>query len=82
MTPNHLSWKTRAENQRDRRQHGTTAGTWERVAKRRKLTDEQINEIRLIGRTKTYDELATMFGVSPSRVREGKLYTYLTQPKM
>lgn len=69
MTPNHLSWKTRAENQRDRRAHGTTAGVWRKTT-RRKLTPAQVEEIRKIGRSKTYDELAAMFGVSPSRVRE------------
>ena len=68
MTPNHLSWKTRSENQLDRREHGTKIEGW--WGNKGKLTPAQVDEIRSIGRSKTYDELGAEFDISPSRARE------------
>lgn len=40
VNPKHLSWKTRAENQLDRREHGTENRVWN------KLTPDDVAEIR------------------------------------
>lgn len=67
IDPRHLSWKTRAENQRDRRQHGT-AGRGLGGYRLRKLTPEQVREIRRLGGKKNRDALARMFGVTPAAI--------------
>lgn len=60
VNPNHISWKTTTENKLDTVAHGNgkKAG-----GPRRKLTDEQVAEIRRLKGTKTYREMASMFGV-------------------
>jgi hypothetical protein len=64
--PRHLAWKTRAENQQDRRQHGTHGKPG--VVGRSKMTPEQIAEIRKIGRAETQTALARRFNCTPSNI--------------
>jgi hypothetical protein len=61
--PGHLSWKTRSENQLDRREHGTT-----KQGRRFKLTPEQVAEIRSLKGQKTQTEIAGMFGVTRENI--------------
>lgn len=65
MNPRHLSWKTRSENQRDRMLHGT-----QRSGRRYKLKPHQVAKIRELEGRKTRAELATMFGVNESNIRQ------------
>lgn len=57
--PRHLEWKTRAENQQDRRRHGTKA-VW---ACRGKLSWHEVQQILALKGKKTQIEIAEMFGV-------------------
>lgn len=67
INPQHLSWKTRTENQRDRQAHGTAGKAgWSHV--RYKLTPKQVIEIRAIGPSKTKEELGRMFSVTPANI--------------
>lgn len=66
VNPRHLSWKTRAENQADRYIHN-------RKPQRRytrKLSNDQIDEIRALGGKKTNTEIAVMFGVTRQNIRQ------------
>lgn len=65
VNPKHLSWKTRSENQQDRRLHNTH-GTLSR--KRVKLTPEAVAEIRSLGNALTLDALAARFGVTQQNI--------------
>jgi len=69
VTPKHLSWKTRAGNQRDRRAHGTQAAILP-GATTRKLTAENVAEIRSLAGLLTNTELAARFGVTRSTIRQ------------
>lgn len=60
INPQHLSWKTNAQNQLDRRKHGTQMGA---KGNRAKLTQEQIAEIRRLQGIETQFSLAERFGV-------------------
>lgn len=66
INPNHLSWKTRADNQRDRLIHGTSG----RGAsfRREKLTPEQVAEIRILGVLLSKEEIGRRYEVSPSNI--------------
>lgn len=65
--PRHLSWKTRAENQQDRREHGTMAHqTWSK----KKLNRAQVIEIRNLKGIKTEFEIGQMFNISPTNVNK------------
>jgi len=57
--PRHLRWGTNAENQKDRRKHGTHKGA---KGTRTRLTDDQIAEIRR--KEKTQVQIAKDFGIS------------------
>lgn len=69
----HLSWKTPAGNQLDRRQHGTNTkagGRW-------RLTPEQVAEIRQLKRKELPVVVASRFGVTESNIRQiwdGKIW--------
>lgn len=60
VTPKHLSWKTNAENQLDRRRHGTDSA---RVLRRR-LRPAEIEQVRALKGIKTQAEIALQFGVA------------------
>lgn len=62
VNPRHLSWKTRSENQLDRRKHGTAVS--HRTGWKGKLTLEQREQIVALKGKKTQREIADMFGVS------------------
>lgn len=67
INPQHLSWKTRTENQRDRRAHGTAGkAAWSHV--RYKLNVQQVAEIRAIGSKASKEELGRRFNVTPSNI--------------
>ena len=67
IAPGHLSWKTRAENQADRIDHGThTRGERGGSAK---LTELQISEIRALRGKMPNREIAATFRVSDRTVR-------------
>lgn len=66
VNPRHLSWKTRAENQRDRYVHNRVPS---RVTKR-KLTRADVARIReMVGKT-TNTEIARQFGITRGTVRQ------------
>ena len=70
INPKHLSWKTRSENQQDRRKHGTH-GRGANMRTRRigfKLNPELVAEIRTIGNTVSKEELGRRYGVTPSNI--------------
>jgi DNA-binding transcriptional regulator YiaG len=67
VNPKHLSWKTRAENQQDRRRHNTH-GTLS--TKRVKLTAAKVAEIRALQGNVTIDEMAARFGVSRQNIQQ------------
>jgi hypothetical protein len=70
MHPKHLSWKTRAENQQDRRKHGTH-GRGPNMNARRivyKLNPQKVAEIRAIGDSMSKEELGRRYGVTPSNI--------------
>lgn len=60
INPNHLSWKTPTENKLDTVAHGNGKKSG---GPRRKLTDDQVAEIRRLKGVKTYREMAEIFGV-------------------
>lgn len=71
ITPGHLSWKTPMENSLDRAISGGAA---------KKLTEEDVREIRRLGKTLTGAEIAKLFGVGQpmiSRVVSRKFWRWL-----
>ncbi|QWY83309.1 HNH endonuclease protein [Rhizobium phage RHph_X2_25] len=66
VNPHHLRWATPQENTLDRYEHGTMIlGEDHHKAK---LTTEQVNEIRAIGRSMTQRDLAKLYGVCKSTI--------------
>lgn len=65
VNPTHLSWKTRAENQKERDLHGTQ-NTW---GLRGKLQPHQADQIRRLKGVETSIETAAKYGVTESNVR-------------
>ena len=63
VNPNHLSWKTHAENQLDRKTHGTNNKTT------CKLTARQVEQIRLLKGVETSIDTAARYGVTESNIR-------------
>lgn len=66
VTPKHLSWKTNAQNQLDRRAHGTSKlgqARW-------KLTPEKVAEIRALKNREPIKSLADRFGVKDATIRQ------------
>lgn len=70
VNPKHLSWKTRSENQQDRKKHGT-AGRGD--IRRYKLTLQDVSEIRALLPTTTTQDIAERFGVTRSNIRQIQL---------
>lgn len=67
VTRNHLSWKTRAENEADKVIHGThNRGERHPLSK---LTENDVREIRSLSGTITYKEIASRFAISLGCVR-------------
>jgi hypothetical protein len=64
VNPRHLSWKEAADNQLDKRVHGTAY----RGGKKWKLTPIEVLEIRGLKGTKTQDELAEIYGVGRQNI--------------
>lgn len=62
----HLSWKLPIENKADEVLHGTR--NWGERAGGSKLSERQVTEIRSLRGVKKHDEIAAMFGVSPSTI--------------
>lgn len=78
VSPAHLSWKTRAENQADRVEHGTH-NRGERSAKA-KLTEADARIILSLRGEVRQKELAERFGVSPaniSDIHKGRTWAWL-----
>lgn len=78
--PKHLSWKTRSENQRERRLHGTH-GLGINMRARRiayKLNPEKVAEIRAIGDSMTKEDIGRRYGITPANV--GKILRRETWP--
>lgn len=65
INPQHLSWKTRTENQRDRYEHNRVP----RRTKQRLLTVEQVKQINALAGKTPGTSIAKMFGVSPACIR-------------
>lgn len=61
VNPNHLSWKTRSENQMDRRRHGTAVTNIRGAGG--KLTDRDKEEIRALRGSMKQRQIALKFGV-------------------
>jgi len=71
VNPNHLNWKTPADNQIDRREHGTNNKT------RCKLNLRQARQIRQLKGVESAIETAARYGITESNVRliqEGKTW--------
>jgi hypothetical protein len=67
-TPKHLRWGTHTENMADKKLDGT-----ERFGSRNhftKLNDADVIEIRRLGRTLTYDQIAKIFCVGKKYIRD------------
>lgn len=64
VNPKHLSWKTPAENQLDRRNHGTENRVWN------KLKPEDVAEIRRLKVEASPATLASRFGVTEACIRQ------------
>jgi hypothetical protein len=69
VNPRHLSWKTRRENQLDRRRHGTKAAGAYRWS-RSKLKIDQVREIRRLRGLETQRAIADRFGVTDATIRD------------
>jgi len=67
VNPHHMSWKTRAANQADRIEHGTS-NRGERCGKA-KLTEDNVRFIRLMRRERTQLSLSRQFNVSLTAIR-------------
>lgn len=68
ISPNHLSWKTPAENQADRLVHGTdTRGEKHGSSK---LTEADVREIRILAQSMTQKEIAKLFSVSTGHISD------------
>lgn len=81
VNPNHLSWKTRAENHADAIAHGTAYFTGAGSGKRAKLTPMQALEIRSLKGNLSQDKIAARFGVSHStiaKIHRGELWRQIT----
>lgn len=68
VNPKHLRWATRQENELDKVLHGTS-NRGERCASA-KLTRDQVLEIRAIGRSMLQREVAAIYGVTDSSIRD------------
>lgn len=66
ISPTHLSWKTRIENQADRLIHGTDS-RGEKCGKA-KLTNDQVIRIRELANSVPQDQIAQVFSVHPSTI--------------
>lgn len=66
VNPMHLSWKTKSDNQRDCRRHGTQAKS--HYGPQGKLTPEQVAEIRSLHGIEPQTMLALRFGVSDTTI--------------
>lgn len=78
VNPKHLSWKTRSENQLDRRMHGTARGG---VGYLGKMTPKQVRQIRALKGKKTHDEIASEFGTcrrNVGAILSGKTWANIT----
>lgn len=66
IAKNHLSWKTRKENERDKLTHGThNRGERSGLAK---LKEDQVREIKRLQGVVSQKELGLMFGVKRSTI--------------
>jgi hypothetical protein len=70
VNPNHLSWKTRNENQSDRRQHGTSGRRGVKKYRRYKLTADDAMKIRSLLGTESVTNIAARFGVHRSTINQ------------
>jgi hypothetical protein len=68
VTPKHLSWKTRSENEMDKFEHGTrvrgSAHSWS------KLTEDDVIKIRQMAGALSQGRIAKMFGLRQSTVSQ------------
>jgi hypothetical protein len=74
-----LSWKTRAENQRDMIRHGTLR-RGEQITHLVKLTAEVVHRLRAEDPAKSHVELASVYGTTPQNIgmiRAGKTWRHL-----
>lgn len=68
VNPRHLKWGTRSRNQLDRRFHGTKSRGHRGAS--RKLTPENVAEIRALKGLETQRAIAAKFGVSDATIRD------------
>lgn len=68
VNPKHLSWKTRSENQRDRRKHGSPIG--QPYGRGGKLTPKEVVAIRHLKGVKPETAVGKLFGVSPTTINK------------
>lgn len=68
INPKHLLWKTRSENQLDRRRHGSQLG--HPYGNKGKLSRTDVLAIRAMRGIKPETELGKMFGVSPTTINK------------
>ncbi|TBY60162.1 hypothetical protein E0H46_31835 [Rhizobium leguminosarum bv. viciae] len=78
VSPNHLSWKTRTENEADKLEHGTRS-RGERNGNAN-LTESDVREIIAIKGTVPQRKIAAMFGVTRGAINSiytGKSWAWL-----
>lgn len=78
VAPGHLAWKTKAENEADKIDHGTLMLGSDHPNAR--LTETEVIEIRSLFGTMTHDAIAARYGVSRatvSLIRSGATWSWL-----
>lgn len=68
VNPRHLRWATQVENEIDKLAHGTWRRGQDHASA--KLTDADVVNIRAQSATHMHTELARMYGVNPSTIRQ------------
>jgi hypothetical protein len=79
VAPAHLSWKTHAENEADKKAHGTLIVGSDHANSR--LTEDDVREVRRLFGTMTHEAIAERFGVARatiSLISSGATWAWLT----
>lgn len=80
VSPHHVSWKTKAENEADKKAHGTHC--FGSRLSRTRLNEDQVREIRSLKGTATQEEIGRRFGVTTGAIASifsGRSWAWLDQ---
>ena len=78
VNPNHLSWKTQAENLKDCAQHGTQPR--HHLGPRGHFSQEEVAQIRRLLQTQTQLSIAQLYGVTESTISDIARGRYYARP--